>query len=316
MAPRATPRLIAKLRPPEVTISLTPHRLKGPKRPSNRPQPPHHPSDHRPPQRTSPPPFPEAPLVQNPAPPTRPHPPVRRPPARQGRPPKRLGQNRVHISGPRDPAPAVTPPPVQDGGTAPQHRITTPPPGRPPPADPPGRPREGGPDNSATPIRPMIHQEPPQYYRSGSIIATTATLPIIFAVEPPIQNINPPASSAATLPGKDPCCSTSASPPRSPPHRRRNLLSARVNKGLPRPPPTPPHREEGPPPGRAPALSPPPHQIVYGLPAQRPQRLAVLASSPVASAALRAPAGGAGVVPAVAGGLINLRVGAPLPPLQ
>ncbi len=57
---------------------------------------------------------------------------------------------------------------------------------------------------SSSRIRAIFRKELREYRHNGSIIATMAVLPIIFTIEPLVQIFNLPASSAATLMGKDP----------------------------------------------------------------------------------------------------------------
>lgn len=141
---------------------------------------------------------------------------------------------------------------------------------------------------SATRIRAMFHKELREYRRSGSIVATMAILPIIFAVEPLIQIFNLPASSAATLAGKDPLLYMLGIPALVPAALAAYSVVGERQQGTLEPVLTTPIRREELLLGKALAVFVPALVIAYAVFGLAVASIAVFAASPVASAVLRA----------------------------
>ena len=159
--------------------------------------------------------------------------------------------------------------------------------GRLPPADRRGRRGEGGPDMSATRIRAIFRKELREFRHNGSIVATMAILPMIFLIEPLIQIFNLPASSAATLAGKDPLLYMLGIPALVPAALAAYSVVGEREQGTLEPVLTTPIRREELLLGKALAVLVPALVIAYAVFGLAVASIAVFAASPVASAVLR-----------------------------
>jgi ABC-type transport system involved in multi-copper enzyme maturation permease subunit len=142
---------------------------------------------------------------------------------------------------------------------------------------------------SATRIRAIFRKELREYRHNGSIVATMAILPLIFAIEPLIQIFSLPAGSASTLAGKDPLLYMLGIPALVPAALAAYAIVGERQQGTLEPVLTTPIRREELLLGKALAVFAPALVIAYAVFALAIASIEVFAVSAVASAVLRGP---------------------------
>jgi ABC-2 type transport system permease protein len=138
-------------------------------------------------------------------------------------------------------------------------------------------------------VRAIFHKELREYRRNGSIIGTMAVLPVIFVLQPLIQVLSLPASSADTLAHKTPLLYMLGIPALVPAALAAYAVVGERQQGTLEPVLTTPIRREELLLGKALAVLIPALVIAYAVFAATVAVIALFAAAPVASAVLRAP---------------------------